>query len=351
MEHYVDAQERILCFTGSLRITKRDDYRMRYAMTDITTQTSGERPTAKQDRSAASGMDTKYLRINGSGDIYLITGLICGIVLLILALFFFTLGNGQDTDVSSVAAPLTTERPSEKRTAIKSEWRETGSPPAVAATDDHIQEQLFATTRPETSTATPQLGEEAQIIEPPSLPVEPDLFPEEATIDYNDRAPKQSDLDMTTLSRSASNTSEAPWSDPSVDSGEEQVTLATDEPLGPSSKVARAQFTTAIDEREPIDHLESVIPIEEGGMRRIFYFTELRDMGGKTVTHRWEYEGRVMAEINFDVGSDQWRVYSSKRLLPSLTGEWRVVVTDSQGRVLKVSEFQCRFEPTPYDAL
>ncbi|MGH8603207.1 MAG: DUF2914 domain-containing protein, partial [Gammaproteobacteria bacterium] len=61
---------------------------------------------------------------------------------------------------------------------------------------------------------------------------------------------------------------------------------------------------------------------------------------GKTVAHRWEYQGETMLTIPFRIGSNRWRVYSNKNLPTKMTGTWRVVVADSSGGVLAAKEFR-----------
>lgn len=104
----------------------------------------------------------------------------------------------------------------------------------------------------------------------------------------------------------------------------------------PHGTIARTAFTTAIQDREPVDNLTAL----GTDRNKIYFFTELRDMTGQTVTHRWEYNGKVMAEVPFQIGGPRWRVYSSKTLDPALTGEWKVSVVDSQGNALGVSTFR-----------
>ena len=57
------------------------------------------------------------------------------------------------------------------------------------------------------------------------------------------------------------------------------------------------------------------------------------------ITHRWEHNGVVKAEVSFDIGSPSWRAYSSKNILPEWTGQWTVRVIDSSDRVLQTSSF------------
>ena len=53
-----------------------------------------------------------------------------------------------------------------------------------------------------------------------------------------------------------------------------------------------------------------------------------------TVTHVWYHEGKTMAKVDLNVGSADWRTWSSKRLLPTWTGNWEVKVLDANGMVL-----------------
>jgi len=86
--------------------------------------------------------------------------------------------------------------------------------------------------------------------------------------------------------------------------------------------VALARFTTAVEDREPIDAV-SFLPNDR---REVLFFTDLRHLGGETVVHRWEYAGQVMAEVPFEVGGDRWRIWSSKTLRPQWTGDWTASV-------------------------
>ncbi|MFA5531515.1 MAG: DUF2914 domain-containing protein, partial [Thiohalomonadaceae bacterium] len=94
--------------------------------------------------------------------------------------------------------------------------------------------------------------------------------------------------------------------------------------------VVRALFTSDVREREPVDQ-HATLP---AGTGRIYFFTELRDMEGQTVSHRWEQDGEVMAEVPFNVGGPRWRVWSSKNIDSGATGEWSVAVVDGAGNEL-----------------
>ncbi len=100
-------------------------------------------------------------------------------------------------------------------------------------------------------------------------------------------------------------------------------------------EVARAQFTSSVVDREPQDAIEML----SNDSTEVTYFTELRDMQGQTVIHRWEYDGQSW-DVAFDVGGPRWRVYSTKSLDPSWTGAWTVKVVDMEGNVLSEKKIE-----------
>ena len=112
----------------------------------------------------------------------------------------------------------------------------------------------------------------------------------------------------------------------------------------PKWRVARAQFTTAIENREPVNEVVVLSPPQD----EVYFFTDLRQLQGRTVTHRWEYQGEVLSQKSFDVGGARWRVYSKVRMLPGQLGEWSVTVVDESGWPLYTELF--RYESAPQGA-
>jgi hypothetical protein len=99
--------------------------------------------------------------------------------------------------------------------------------------------------------------------------------------------------------------------------------------------VSRAIFTRAVVNSEPVDNLDFI----PGELQFLYYFTELKGFAGNVITHRWELNGKTVAESRFEIGGPRWRIWSSRPLPPKNTGHWRVVVEDAQGRVVAVSDF------------
>lgn len=103
-----------------------------------------------------------------------------------------------------------------------------------------------------------------------------------------------------------------------------------------AGEVARAQFSTAIENREPVDEVAEL----SNAHNKVYFFTDLRNLDGQTVSHQWEYEGEIMADVSFDVAGPRWRVWSSKQLLPGWTGDWTVAVVDESGTTLARESFR-----------
>ena len=107
--------------------------------------------------------------------------------------------------------------------------------------------------------------------------------------------------------------------------------------------VVRSAFTRDIDEREPTENLQSLTN-DHGQVK---FFTELRDMSGQTAIHRWEYQGKVVAEVAFNVKGPRWRVWSSKSFVPQWTGDWKVSVINAAGEVISENNLSYEVAAAP----
>ena len=111
-------------------------------------------------------------------------------------------------------------------------------------------------------------------------------------------------------------------------------------PAAPASgNVARAMFTTGVADREPADQITSL----KNDVQQVYFYTELTGLDGQSVAHKWEHAGEVKAAVTFDVKAPRWRVWSSKTLDPSWTGEWTVSVVDASGATL--AQGKLTYEP------
>jgi len=100
--------------------------------------------------------------------------------------------------------------------------------------------------------------------------------------------------------------------------------------------ISRSAFTTEIVNKEPLTELKNI----SADVLRVYFFTEITGLNGRVITHRWEYNGKIMAEVNFQVSANRWRTWSSKNMLPSWLGKWQVSVLDEGGNIIDQSEFE-----------
>lgn len=102
----------------------------------------------------------------------------------------------------------------------------------------------------------------------------------------------------------------------------------------PSLRVVRDVVASAIENREPV---EVTAPIA-ASVGQLFYFTEIEG-GPATIKHVWIWEGRIMATVTLELRSPRFRTWSSKRIQPEWTGQWKVEARTSDGAVLSSQEF------------
>ena len=140
----------------------------------------------------------------------------------------------------------------------------------------------------------------------------------------------------------AENTSAQPAAEQTTQATEAAPAPAPAAPAGMTEQagfstgsVTRAAFTSSVENREPTDNLEAV----DSEQNQLYFFTELRDMSGHTAKHRWEYNGEVMAEVEFNIKGPRWRVWSSKSFVPGWTGNWKVSVVNGAGDVISEKTF------------
>ncbi len=104
-------------------------------------------------------------------------------------------------------------------------------------------------------------------------------------------------------------------------------------------KVVEGVIATSVVDRVPQDVADSF----PATVSKLYAFTKIAGAQGDTmVKHLWFYGDRLMAEVELPVRSSNWRTYSSKRILPSWTGDWRVDVVTEDGALLKSLEFTIR---------
>ena len=112
------------------------------------------------------------------------------------------------------------------------------------------------------------------------------------------------------------------------DGGGGSIPLVTND-----QRVALAQFTTVISKRYPANRVNSL----DNPHQAVSFFTEVVDMQGHTITHRWTYNGVVEYQSSFRVSGPKWRIWSTQILPADKPGTWKVEVVDERNKVLQTS--------------
>ena len=101
--------------------------------------------------------------------------------------------------------------------------------------------------------------------------------------------------------------------------------------------VTRAVTCLEIKDREPVN-IDTVFSSQA---EQIYCYTMLEGGSEPTeIEHVWLHDGEEKARVKLPVRGNPWRTWSSKKLLPSWTGDWKVEIRDASGTVLKTVEFR-----------
>ena len=95
-------------------------------------------------------------------------------------------------------------------------------------------------------------------------------------------------------------------------------------------------ISTDITDRVPSGISESFDP-EVG---KLYAFTRVVGADSDTrIYHKWYYGSQLMADVPLNVRSNDWRTWSSKKVEPDWTGDWRVVIIAEDGSILGSIKF------------
>jgi len=102
-------------------------------------------------------------------------------------------------------------------------------------------------------------------------------------------------------------------------------------------EISRAVIALNINENEP-ENIADTFPSE---VKRVYCFTHLKGVKAPIeIEHRWYWNDDMLNAVKLDIKSASWRTYSAKKILPGMTGEWRVAIVNlSDDSVLKTIKF------------
>jgi type II secretory pathway predicted ATPase ExeA len=130
--------------------------------------------------------------------------------------------------------------------------------------------------------------------------------------------------------------------EPAVESASANVspTAAVSVSESANDKVARVQLAARMQGLEPGPPIDLPVRLSQGQTRTIYFFTELRGLNGRSVLHRWEWNGRMMKERQLHPASELWRAYTAMSIGGEMRGSWRVSAVDATDKVLAERRFE-----------
>lgn len=106
--------------------------------------------------------------------------------------------------------------------------------------------------------------------------------------------------------------------------------------LAQEISIEEIEFSTSIEDHTPVN-VDTTFSADVGS---VYCFTKVANVSDTTtINHVWYYNDEEKARISLQIKSESWRTWSSKKILPEWTGEWKVDVVDASGNVLATKRF------------
>jgi hypothetical protein len=98
---------------------------------------------------------------------------------------------------------------------------------------------------------------------------------------------------------------------------------------------ATGQMCKSIKDRAPVGVAET-FPANVGQLYCYSLVTNATDK----VVHVWIHGDKEVVRIELPIKAARWRTWSAKKILPGMTGAWRVEVRDAAGLLLATANFK-----------
>jgi hypothetical protein len=104
-------------------------------------------------------------------------------------------------------------------------------------------------------------------------------------------------------------------------------------------RITELAVTTKIVKGNPIDLVRR---ISSSSVKSLYCFTRMTAPEGTdtTIKHVWYNGEEKVGEYELPVKGERWRTYSKKNIQKGWSGDWRVEVLDSDGKLMKTIKFR-----------
>ncbi|MBD3226205.1 MAG: DUF2914 domain-containing protein [Caldithrix sp.] len=105
----------------------------------------------------------------------------------------------------------------------------------------------------------------------------------------------------------------------------------------PQISVEELLVCTDVQDRQPA----GIDTVFEAGVGKLYCFTKLTSTTDTSaVSHVWFFNDEKMADVDLTLKAKSWRTWSSKNILDTWTGDWRVEVHDAVDNVVSSTSFK-----------
>jgi len=105
-----------------------------------------------------------------------------------------------------------------------------------------------------------------------------------------------------------------------------------------SDNISRFVISQAVEGNEPIGDI-SDIQFDDNNIATVYAYSDVNALKDQTLYYQWSLDGKNIAKVRVDVGSNRWRSYSSKFIQPHMRGEWKVELQNHAGENLATNQF------------
>ena len=95
-------------------------------------------------------------------------------------------------------------------------------------------------------------------------------------------------------------------------------------------RITRALLTIGVNNKEPLEVIVSPVVVNKNKVSGVFYFTEIVDMKGVDLYHRWLWNDEVQYNKKINILGDRWRAATSKTIPYTKTGSWSVRLVNNE---------------------
>ncbi len=132
---------------------------------------------------------------------------------------------------------------------------------------------------------------------------------------------------------------DAAQSETSSEKAEETPNPAASDTEASAVQIEDAVICQDVVDRTPVGSSDLFVSETE----KVFCFCRVVGAeAGTQITHNWYYNGALKASVKLNVGSSNFRTWSSKTLYPEMQGEWMVEILSDDGKPLESIVFMIK---------